>query len=149
MRQTHPDSRVKTTDYEGTPWLYHVTTTAYLPKILEHGLIPGEGIGPGAWPEETKARLKEDPAVYFCTDPTKWYYGGRWNLGKDEELVTLRVKTNSVKAYYDGNESLFSNLDEDMRLSDAFVLDVVPPELIEVSFEAPQDWELLDAEARR
>lgn len=112
---------VRSTDYDGTPYLYHWTPRRALGRVLKRGLAPGKGQGFGEGREEL--RTTSEGRVFFSTDPDYW---------READHVLLRVPTDSVCCFYDGTTYEDENGNALDRLRDCFSTSAVPADLLEV-----------------
>lgn len=115
--------RVRSWHYGGQPWLYHVTKSERLPRILEEGLRPGRGqsLGSGAPGLREHSRGR----VFFSTQPDKW-------VPSVPGAVVVRVPTARIRCYYDGGQWIGDPGALVERLADCFSLEWVPPRLLDV-----------------
>jgi hypothetical protein len=117
---------VRSSDYGGTPYLYHWVPRRALDRVLKQGLRPGRGQGFG----EGRPELRGQSAgrVYFSTDPFYW---------QEHDHVLLRVPTDAARCFYDGTTHEDENGNDLGMLRDCFTSEVVPAALITV-VDAPR-----------
>ena len=119
---------VCSTDYDGTPYLYHWTPRKSLKRVLKHGLRLGRGQGFGEGREEL--RELSEHRVFFSTDPGYW---------SEDDHVLLRVPTDSVTCFYDGTTWEDEDGNDLGRLRDCFSTSAVPANLLEVVDDDEED----------